>query len=335
MSGKANPAVIGAFVLAALAVFFAALALLGSGKMFRKTQPYVLFFEGSLSGLDTGAPVEYRGVRVGSVTDTRLEYNTENGEIIVPVYIELEEERLKYTGGIGLSKGPKFHIERGLRAQLQSQSVLTGKLKVMLIERPGSPVRLVGGDPHFTEIPTVPSLTESLVDSLEQMPLIEIVSNVHTALQEVTRLLGSAETWEAVASLRGAVEHIEALSAELNRSIPPLVEELTKTSTAIGDAAREGQGMLTDLRPAGSKLGESVPDLMSSVRKNSDTFLQTQKELIGALSDIRGVLKERTPAWYQVQTSLQQISDTAQSLEQLFDYLQQHPEALLTGKSPP
>ena len=68
MSKKANPAAIGVFVLAALAIAAGALVVLGSGKLFRESMRIVAFFEGSLSGLDVGAPVELRGVRVGTVT---------------------------------------------------------------------------------------------------------------------------------------------------------------------------------------------------------------------------------------------------------------------------
>ena len=131
MSKKANPTVIGIFVVLAIALAAVAIIILGSGKLFAETEPYVLYFEGDLSGLDVGAPVAYQGVQVGSVTAIKLQYNTDSGEIFIPVYIELETDLIEYVGSHAAGKGLEYHIEKGMRAQLHSQSLVTGKLKVI------------------------------------------------------------------------------------------------------------------------------------------------------------------------------------------------------------
>jgi len=292
MSQKSNPAVIGAFVVGAIAVVGVGLILLGSGRYFAETEPFVLYFEGDLAGLDVGAPVEYRGVRVGSVTAIRLEYNTDTGKILIPVYIQLEPDRIKYIGS-SESRGMEYHIEAGLRGQLHTQSLITGKLKISLVSVPDSPVRLVRADPKTPEIPTVPRLVDTLSKSIENLPLTEIVLNVSTTFQQISQMVASQETKDAISALNRTMIKVEGLFEELQDSVPPLLK---------------------------------------STRKNSDNFLNTQKELTATLVEIREMMDEKSPARYQAGKAMERIAEAADSMERLLDYLQRHPEALLTGK---
>ena len=69
MAKQANKTMIGLFVVGAIVLLVAAIVLLGSGRYFKKTHRYVAFFEGSVKGLAVGAPVMFRGVRIGKVED--------------------------------------------------------------------------------------------------------------------------------------------------------------------------------------------------------------------------------------------------------------------------
>ena len=64
MSKKANPALVGGFVLGALALAVVAVMIFGSGRLFHQTERYVLYFQGSMTGLNVGSPVVFRGVEV-------------------------------------------------------------------------------------------------------------------------------------------------------------------------------------------------------------------------------------------------------------------------------
>ena len=89
MSKKANPATIGLFVIVAVILAFAAVLVLGSGKFMEDAQTYVLYFEGDLNGLDVGAPVTSRGVKVGEVTSVSIVYDHETLSIVTPVLIKI------------------------------------------------------------------------------------------------------------------------------------------------------------------------------------------------------------------------------------------------------
>src|SRR5262244_2292317 len=140
MSTRANPTVIGAFVVGAVALLLAALVVWGGTGLFRKKLDYVLFFDAAVTGLTKGAPVLARGVKVGEVTDVQLRWGQKG---VVGVYVTLEPRSLK-----GIAEGgPREAVERavkddGLRAQLRMQSFVTGVLYVSLDHRPDTPIVL-------------------------------------------------------------------------------------------------------------------------------------------------------------------------------------------------
>ena len=111
MSKPANKRLIGIFVLGAITLLVIAVVVLGSGKLFRKTVKAVCFFEGSVGGLDVGAPVVFNGVRIGSVIDVVLRYNTTDLTTTIPVHIELDTQRVETIGPL---PSPK-NFEKDLR----------------------------------------------------------------------------------------------------------------------------------------------------------------------------------------------------------------------------
>jgi paraquat-inducible protein B len=267
MSKKATPAVIGAFVLTALILGVAAILILGGGKLFSKTEPFVLYFEGSLSGLNVGAPVEYDGIRVGEVTDIRLEYNTADDTVLTPVYIGLNKKRMNFIGPPHKAKGMEYHIQQGLRAQLQLQSFVTGKLKIMLMHAPGIPVRLVGADPSVIEIPTAPTLFDSLEKSFNELPISEIILNLDKTAKmlaeisdsgEIQRIIAelkktsealssivsSPDLREAMKTLNDTLSESQQLVAKMNQNVDPSVEVFNSTMKEFSDAARSARYLL-------------------------------------------------------------------------------------------
>ncbi len=235
MSKKANPVAIGTFVVIALLLAVAAILTLGSGKLFKKTERFVLYFEGSLSGLDVGAPVEYGGIRIGQVSDIHLLYDTDKGTVIAPVYIELERDRMKYTGSENMGKGVDYHIENGMRAQLQTQSFITGKLKIALVNQPKIPVRLISSDPEITEIPTVPTLMESLSKSFEDLPFAEIIADLKKVTGSLSKLSESGELTELVTYLKDTAHSLSDISN--SGEIQSILKELQETSLSISSLA--------------------------------------------------------------------------------------------------
>ena len=192
MSHKANKTLIGVFVVGAVALAVISVLIFGSGRFFTERLTYVCYFQGSVKGLNVGAPVVFRGVRVGTISDISIESNIETLSIKIPVYIELEPKRFGQTGP---SKDPKANLERlikaGLRAQLELQSLVTGQLMIELDFHPHTPAKMVGNDTGYPEIPTIPSGMEELAKTIEKLPLDQLANKLTAAIAGIVSPISS------------------------------------------------------------------------------------------------------------------------------------------------
>jgi len=165
---RANPAVIGGFIVGAVVLAIAGVMILGSGKLFTETIKCVMYFEGAIQGLHVGAPVNFRGVKVGSVTSIKMRFDRQNLDIRIPVIVDFP----KGAGGAMemLNADPRTPkdtlaalIDRGLQAQLQTDSLVTGllfiQLDLPLATSPEAAPKEATIDPatKLLEIPTVPT----------------------------------------------------------------------------------------------------------------------------------------------------------------------------------
>ena len=131
MSKAASKTLIGAFVIGAIALAVIAVIIFGSGKFFTKRPVYVMFFEGSVKGLNEGSQVNFRGVKIGSVKDIELKFDAKDLAFLIPVYVEIDPTKVTgFKGTIGREEAWEELIQKGLRAQLELQSVLTGQLMI-------------------------------------------------------------------------------------------------------------------------------------------------------------------------------------------------------------
>ncbi|NOQ98390.1 MAG: MCE family protein, partial [Calditrichae bacterium] len=172
MSDKPNTRLIGAFVVGAVALIVLVFLVFGSGKLFQETNKWVIFFHGNVNGLKVGAPVKVRGVEIGSVTNIRGLLD-EKGNVHVEVIVETIDAALdavkewsERREEMSIEEFMAWYIERGFRAQLQSQSIVTGQLYIMWDFFPDSPTILTGLNTKYPEIPSVPTTTEELEKTL-------------------------------------------------------------------------------------------------------------------------------------------------------------------------
>jgi len=222
MSKKANKTLIGAFVVGAAILLILSLVVFGSGKFFSRTIKYVLFFEGSVKGLAIGAPVTFKGVKIGTVKDITLVYDPHIRFAFIPVIIETEPDRIKGAPLNRDRKNLQFLIDTGLRAQLEIQSFLTGQLAVTLDFFPDKPVRLLGLIKDYPEIPTIPSPLGELQKNIGDIPVKEISLDLQESMHSLNIALKESretiifdventlrEVAEAARSVRLLAEHLE------------------------------------------------------------------------------------------------------------------------------
>ena len=226
MSRKANKTLIGAFVIGAVALLVSVILILGSGKFFTERDSYVLYFKGSVKGLNIGAPVMFRGVKIGSVTDISLMADHEDLSIRIPVIIEVEPDRFKRTvqqQKRDPDKTIELLIEKGLRAQLVMQSFVTGQLMVNLDFYPEKSARFSGLKSEHPEIPTISSGLEELVSKIEELPLSDLINRANSSLEGLENLVKSPELKESISSLQGALNDIRNLIQEMDVHVAPLL----------------------------------------------------------------------------------------------------------------
>ena len=98
MVNKISPTFLGAFVVGAILCMVAGVLLFSGGKFFTEKVPFVLFFDSSVEGLNIGAPVIFRGVQVGQVTEIEAIADPKMFTVVIRVKVELVRGSIKVSG---------------------------------------------------------------------------------------------------------------------------------------------------------------------------------------------------------------------------------------------
>jgi paraquat-inducible protein B len=317
MGKRVSPTVIGAFVVASFAILVVALVVVGSGKMFTKPIRFICMFPGDLNGLKIGAPVKVRGVQVGEVEAIRLRLDPSEGQprpdfkgFRLPVIIDLDKSMLRQRGATGAldERGVEDWIKRGMRAQLQVESLLTGLLYIDLDLHKGTQPNFIlqlGGP--YQEIPTVPTdlaqLQQHLMETLDRFEKIDfkgLVNSITDAANSIKSLANSPDLKETLESLKVTV-------ASLNQTIV---------------AARQV------LNNANAQIGPLVTDLRESAAAANKTMEETRATLVR----LQQGLDPNSPLIVHLNQSLESLDQTSRSVGELTDYLQRNPAALIRGR---
>jgi len=318
MSTKANPVAIGAFVVGAVALVIVALVVLGSGKFFKPTTKAVCFFTGDVMGLNVGAPVKFKGVDIGSVADIRIRIPEETSAVTsetvksglrMPVIIEIDNSKVTEEGATRTLDRDRLQqlIQLGLRAQLVSQSLVTGLLLIQLDFMPDVPATFVlGPDAKLLEIPTAPTTLEriqaaaqDLVRRLERIDLERLMGAATGALEGIDQLTKSPRLQEAVNQLPATV-------ANLNETITSLKALLGRVDNAQGP-------LLQSLRATSDKAGGAL--------SQASVTLQSMQTLIAP----------NAPLAVDLATALRELALAAHSVRLLADTLDRNPSAVVRG----
>jgi paraquat-inducible protein B len=360
MARRANPAVIGAFVVGALTLAVAGLVVFGGGRFFRLIKPAVAYFEGSVKGVAIGAPVTFQGAKIGAVTDVRVVVDAKSLKISTPVFFEIDASRLTETSGQKITfrqdaASFKLLVDRGLRAQLETQSFVTGQVGIALEFHPGTPVRLTGLSPEYTEMPTVQSDMQKLTETLQNLPIAEIMASAKDTLDSVRSLVQSPETAETLRSARAAVKRseealvaIEKLARNVDGQVAPMAAEVTATArsarSALAEAERtinqvgksadaalvQAQGTLARLEPT---VEVTLKDFQTLARGLDEKVTKLSTSLDRTLAGADDMMSDGSPVRASLVTALDELAEAAASIRTLANYLERNPNSLVFGKA--
>ncbi len=314
---RPSPTAVGAFVVGAIAVAVAGVVAFGSGRLFRRAQRFVLYFDSSVNGLRVGAAVKFKGVEVGSVDQIAL--NLSGGRrrpanVSIPVVIELDADKITKRGAAFDIVSPHMMeelVREGLRGQLGIESIVTGLLYVDLDFHPDTPIKLVN-DPRapYPEIPTIPTPLEEvqaraarIVAELDEVDVRRLADSVTDAVDGIKRLVTSPKVQAAADGLEQAVTDLGAAA----RSVRQLAEDADRGVAPLGTSLRE-----TSQRAA-------------AALEQAEATFRSLKELVAP----------GAPAGYQLERALAEIATAAHAVGELADYLQRNPGAVVRGRFVP
>ena len=319
MGKKANPAVIGGFVVGAIALAVISVAVFGSGQMFKHNVKFICFFTGTVSGLNVGAPVRFKGVDVGSVTDIRLRLgeqalvqraDVEKG-VRIPVFIEIDQDKITLQGGRGNLGDPaqvKQLIDLGLRAQLNAQSLVTGLLFIQMDFYPDRPANFVlPPESKPQEIPTIPTTMElvqsaaaEIIHKLDEMHFEDMVKSANRVLDGINGVVNAP-------GLHQTIETLPATVANVNQAV-------------------------TSLRELAERLDDKQGPFFDSLKGTSDKTSATLEQARLTLQTVQTLVDPGSPLATQLSASLQEMAGAARSMRLLADYLERNPSSLVRGR---
>jgi paraquat-inducible protein B len=310
---KASPRSIGLFVIGAIVLLLAAVAVLGSGSLFSRTYPFVSYFDGSVAGLDPGAPVKLRGVTIGQVREIRLAIPGQTRvaeDFRVPVLWEIDDDLLIKHGGTGDVTEALIDtlIDAGLRATLKQESFVTGKKFIGLELFPDTDYRLEGvayGD--YREIPTAATGLAELQGSISQLIAKLAALDADSLIGSLTNTIAGVEALVTNPGLTGAAEQLPTTLASAQQALQSISRLMASADSVVG--------------PVGEEVLRTVERADSAMHSLEQTLRQTR-----VLLESEGVTATR------LNEALYEIGAAARAFRSLSETLDRNPSALLRGK---
>ena len=266
---------------------------------------FMMYFDSSVRGLTIGAPVEFKGIKVGSVLDVRLEFDNEDTTFRIPVLIEIELQRIIERGnedGSSTYETLDRLVERGLRARLQTGSLLTSQLYVELDMHPGTPINISGEETMFPELPTlatanfgaITASAESLLAKFNAIDIDEVTSVILNTIKNADKTITNANELLTIPGIKGAIVNMQASLGSF-KSIMQKVDE-----SNVQEAINAGHTALESLNVT--------------------------------LAKTNNILEPNSPAQYNLIKLTGELEEMARSVRSLVETLERNPQALIFGK---
>ena len=274
---------------------------------FTDTEQFVMFFDEPVRGLSVGAPVEFNGIKVGQVVSFSLEFDPQIDEFFVPVFVEIEARRIRHRGGSAVDGRRVIDglMAKGLRARLETGTLLTGAKYIDLALLPELPAVLKGHHAGVMELPTVRSTFAAMMDTVSELAEVADLAEVK---QQAIELIDSMRMTSE--SLRQQIDSAEV--GQIKSDVVVLLEKLNTLTEKVDDAV------------------DPAIDRLDALTDRGEDVLVAVDSLLGEVSQLTA--SDSRLSWL-VNETLQELAASARSLRVLTDYLERHPEALLSGKA--
>ena len=235
--------------------------------------------------------------------------------------ITIDQKKITSRGGSGASlddrESVRAAIERGLRAQLHMESLLTGLLYIELDFVPGAPAEFAKSEDNalpYQEIPTIPTILEKAQDTASRIIAKFDEIDFQALINSLQKAAAGIEATTSSPELRTALRSLE-------KALPRVEEAVVSIRNVAGTLDQSVKGISGDLE-------KTTGEARAALKQAGETMKQAE----AALSNIRGVIDPDSPTFYELSKSLRELSAAARSLRQLTNYLERNPRALIFGR---
>lgn len=326
-----NPRVIGAFVTATIVLIVVMVLYFGTASFLNRSTHCILFFDQSINGLTVGSAVKFRGVPVGQVRRIMIRSEGQSeASTAIPVIIEINRSRLEKDLGIPNdvfdSGWMQDSIDRGLVAQLNLESFITGQL---FVEFSFEPDKMQDTQTHLdspnglVEIPTLNSSLDQITADVAQIISDVSALDLEELNENVNRLLVNA------------ADALEGIDSEgISRSISGTADAVTRfvESDTFESSLLAARGAFEDVSETAKSFNLSDGPLSETIDAWTVQITETLDALEVLSDDASALLKPGSEARYEFETMLREISRAARSIRLLSEYLERNPNALITGR---
>jgi paraquat-inducible protein B len=323
---KRHAFLVGAFVLLALVLVVAGVLTLNKSGWFHTRHQAVVYFDDSVKGLYIGAPVTFRGVKMGEVTRIGVEVNQQTLVARIPVTLTLGTESLQMDSGSGQAQELDLAelVKRGLRARLILQSVVTGQTAIELDFRPDLPGRLLaGGKGPVPEIPTMQDKLDALITQVQELPLGEMVAE----LRQTVRTLSD--------TLKASQSAIEKSSQQLNATSVQARQTLATADAALKSVEAQTTLTLQSLQQLSDTTRGTVMQMQPALQQTLQETRLAAEGARRAMQDLAEVAAPGSPLRTDVNAAVSDLSQAARSLRSFADQVEREPNSLIFGGSQP
>jgi paraquat-inducible protein B len=301
---------VGSFILGAVALGVIAILAFGGLHLFAKNLRLVVVFKDSIAGLEVGAPVTFRGMPIGRVEGMRLHIDVKSQTSWIPVYLEVNLDRISWSGGPGGHRADlQQAVDAGLRAQLVSQGLVSGEESVNLDYHPDTPALMAGHPEDAFEIPTIPSELQDLKDELRKLDLPAIGMKTQQVLARMQHVLD-----------------------QLDSRIGPLADGLKATLATTADAVRRLQADSTRTLADIDRLANESRHQIATNGDDLDQLLKTAEQTTTRADELVASLNDMSSPRGDLQASLRDLAASASSLRSLTHDLERNPLGTLLRK---
>lgn len=317
MSDKPHTVAIGAFVIGAVLIGITIVIFaLGSG-FGQEREKVVMVFDGSVKGLVIGAPVTLRGVQIGQVTNLELMLDADTIELIMVVEAEISEKNIRRLGSNPEDVTDDL-IARGMRAQLKTQSLLTGMLYIQLDFHPDKPAVFVDLQSAHVQIPTIPTDLELLTRKIEEIDLAQLADKLQGIVNGLNTMVTSDAFQALPATMQGALAAVTTLSNELKTQLassgPKLDHVLDGATDTLAGANAE------------------LPKLSTLVEGNLEVLSGAITAFEQTMTNVDSLVSPGSATAYQLNKALRELTLASRAIQELANLLDRQPESLLRGK---